>query len=199
MICVLALDIAMHRTGWAIGTPVAGTHPAKGVFETENWPDHEGKNLHAFKTFLNAMRELYPITHLVLEEVFVDVRGFGAKNFQFNGTQAQLMLSATALEWAYANGIEDFQANIDNWRMRFLGLNRKPKESKKDDAYWKNLALRVAAQEHNWFCEFHDEAEALGIMHYALGELDKDYKRRTNRLHNKQQVDQMLGRGLHER
>ncbi len=193
MTCVLALDIAMHRTGWALGGP-DWPRPQWGTFETVNWgKGTEGKNLSNFRKFLDEKGTA--LTALVIEQVFVDNRN-GGMNFQWNGTQAQLMLSGVALQWADDRGIAVNEINIDDWRMRFLGLNRKPKDFKSDSKYWKNLALRRAA-ERNWFCTHHDEAEALGILDYALFALDKGYRLKTNALHSRAQLDIDHKRGIH--
>ena len=194
MTCVLSLDIAMGRTGWAVGQPVADARFSHGVFETENWSGNEGRNLVAFRKHLESLRSLYPLTHVAIEQVFVDVSK--ASRFQFNGTQGQMMLSGVALEWAYRSSIKAAEVNIDEWRKRFLGLNRKPKESRGDDKYWKTIALKRAAELGYW-CEHHDEAEAIGILDAALAALDKPYRLRTNPREARAQADIDNKRGIH--
>ena len=191
MIKVLALDIAMHRTGWAVGS-ADGSPPSWGVFETENWKDNEGENLAAFRN--QVLRKHTFLTHIVIEEVFVDVRN--ASRFQYNGTHAQMQLQAMALLYCHDEMITPLTANISDWRMRFLGMNRKPKDFKGDANYWKTLALKAAA-DRNWYCEHHDSAEALGIMDFALANLDKEYKLRTNPILNRKQADITFKRGAH--
>ena len=193
MTCVLSLDIAMGRTGWAVGQPAADARFSHGVFETENWSGNEGRNLVAFRKHLESLRSLYPLTHVAIEQVFVDVRK--ASRFQFNGTQGQMMLSGVALEWACRSSIRAVEVNIDDWRMRFLGLNRRPKDHKSDDNYWKNTALRRAA-ELNYYCQHHDEAEAIGILDFALAALDKPYRLRTNPRQARAQADIDNKRGI---
>lgn len=194
MTVVLALDIAMHRTGWALGGD-DWEKPRWGTFETERWADNEGKNLNRFREWLDSVGNTFALTHVVLEEVFVNVGREGVA-FQFNGTQAQMMLSGVALEWAYSRKLGAAQVGIDDWRKRFLGLNRKPKDFRSDKNYWKTLALKVAAQ-RNWYCEHHDEAEALGILDYALSCLSKPYARRTLRNPAKQERDIDRKTGVH--
>lgn len=184
----------MGRTGWAVGLPVADARFAHGVFETENWSGNEGRNLVAFRKHLESLRDLYPLTHVAIEQVFVDVRK--ASRFQFNGTQGQMMLSGVALEWACRSSIRAVEVNIDDWRMRFLGLNRRPKDHKSDDDYWKKTALRRAA-ELNYYCHHHDEAEAIGILDFALAALDKPYRLRTNPRQARAQADIDNKRGIH--
>lgn len=198
MTVVLALDIAKNRTGWARGSAAPGSIPRWGVFETVNWDGNEGPNLKRWRELLCG-ELLDGCTHLAMENIFVDVRGAAAKAFNFSGTQAQMMLAGVAILIAEERGIPQLSVDCDHWRMRFLGLNRRPKDSAKDSDYWKRLALKVAAQQHNWFCHHHDEAEALGILHYALGEIDRGYKDRTNGAFHRNQLDITMGRGLHER
>jgi hypothetical protein len=196
MIRVLALDIAQNRTGWARAGSDAASRPRWGVFETINWANKQGGNLVRFKDFLHEF-DGDGITHVVCEDIFVDVRN-GGKQFQFNGTEGQMMLCGAVLEWAERQSIPQFKINIGDWRQRFLGIKVRPKDAKGDDMYWKNLALKVAAQ-RGWFCEFHDSAEALGMADYALAQLDLAYRDRTNVHLNRQHVDQIQGRGLHAR
>lgn len=193
---VLALDVAMNRTGWAFGLSAPDTRPTHGVFETQNWEGNEGKNLHRLRRWLDE--KFKTATHIAMEQIFVDVRGADSKAFNFGGTEGQMMQAGVVAEWAESMGMPVFWINCDDWRRRFLGLNRKPKEHRSEKLYWKNLALKVAAQ-RGWFCEFHDEAEALGILDYTLAQLDLGYRDRTNVHLNKQHVDQIQGRGLHAR
>jgi hypothetical protein len=79
--------------------------------------------------------------------------------------------------------------------MRFLGINRRPKDSKSDENYWKWLALKVAAQ-RNWFCTVHDEAEALGILDYALHTLSPAYRLRTDHNQARRHSEIDLKRGV---
>lgn len=192
MTCVLALDISMTRTGWALGGPDWGK-PLHGVFETANWPKRQGYNLKNWRKFLDARAASFEITHLVFEHVFVNAN---AKQFQWNGTEAQLMLLGVAVEWAEQRGIAQLKADIDDWRMRFLGLNRKPKDGTAGSDYWKTMALRRAA-ELNIYCEHHDEAEAIGILDFALAALDTAYRRRTDPRYRRAQNDIDLKRGIH--
>jgi hypothetical protein len=99
MTVALALDIAMHTTGWALGGEDWG-RPQWGVFKTKDWKTEQEVNLHAFRQFLDSKANTFALTHLVIEDIFVDNRN-GGKAFNFSGTQAQLMLAGVALEWAY--------------------------------------------------------------------------------------------------
>ena len=158
-----------------------------------NWPKRQGYNLKNWRKFLDARAASFEITHLVFEHVFVNAN---PKQFQWNGTEAQLMLLGVAVEWAEQRGIAQLKADIDDWRMRFLGLNRKPKDGTAGSDYWKTMALRRAA-ELNIYCEHHDEAEAIGILDFALAALDPAYRRRTDPRYRRAQNDIDLKRGIH--
>lgn len=193
MTTVLALDIAMKRTGWAVGGD-DWERPRWGVFETQRWSKETcDRELTAWRKWIEEMHAEHRFSVLSVEEVFVNANG---KSFNFSGTQAQMMLSGVAFQWCFERGVATFEAGIDGWRDRFLGLNRKPKDFKRDDEYWKRLALKVAAQ-RNWFCEHHDEAEALGILDFSLAALSKPYRRRTAQYLTRQHLDIDLKRGAH--
>lgn len=194
MTCVLALDLAKNRSGWAV-LGEAWEKPIAGVWETVKWEDNEAQNLHVFRKFLTSLGDTYSLTHVIIEQVFIDLRN-GGKAFQWVGTQGQLFLSGVALEWAASRGLKVFQASPSDWRQRFLGLSRKPKDSATDKTYWKNLALKVAAQ-RGLFCEFHDAAEAYGIADYALAALSKPYRLRTDKFLARQHQDIDLKMGAH--
>lgn len=193
MICVLALDLAKNRSGWALGGPT-WNRPHFGVFETANWDKRPGYNLVNFRKFLDA-RTSFPISHVVIEQVFVDVRGAGSKAFNFGGTQFQMMASGVVLEWAESRGIKQLEANVGDWRARFLGHNRRPKDAAKEDLYWKNLAIKRCA-ELGWWVEHHDTAEALGILDFSLAALDPAYRRNTDARHARIQQDRDYKKGM---
>lgn len=183
----------MRRSGWAIGSPQSN-RPTWGVFETENWSGNEGRELHRLRQWLASTHIEHDLTHIVLEQVFVNAN---PKAFQFNGTQGQLMQSGVIVEFAEAMGIKALEVNIDDWRKRFLGINRRPKTvDGKKDKFWKDLAMRVCAQNHNIFVEFHDSAEALGILDFTLSELSREYRSRTIGVTNRTQHDADLKRGV---
>lgn len=193
MTVVLAIDLAMRRTGWAVGG-ADWKRPSWGVYETTDWCKANcDRELHLWRGWLEAMHAQHGFDTVSVEEVFVNADG---KSFNFSGTQFQMMASGVLFQWCHERGVGTFEASIDDWRKRFLGLNRKPKDFKKDDSYWKNLALKVAAQ-RNWFCQHHDEAEALGILDYTLACLSPAYRQRTLRAPAKQEHDIDIKAGAH--
>lgn len=168
---VLALDIALRRTGWAVGSP-GMNRPFWGIHENAgDWQGHEGARLHAWRRFLEARFDEHRVTCIAMELPFID-----GKAFNFSGTQAVLQMQGIALELAHGRGIRACGVAIPSWRSHWLGHGVAPKHlAKKERTPWlKDQAMRRAA-DRGWLAQHHDEAEALGIMDYALACLDPDY------------------------
>ena len=64
---VLALDIALRRTGWAVGW-LGMQRPFWGVHETVgDWDGREGEHLHAWRRFLEARFDEHAVTCIAME------------------------------------------------------------------------------------------------------------------------------------
>ena len=168
---VLALDIALRRTGWAVGW-LGMQRPFWGVHETVgDWDGREGEHLHAWRRFLEARFDEHAVTCIAMELPFID-----GKAFNFSGTQAVLQMQGIVLELAHARGIRAAGVAIGSWRAHWIGQGVAPKHlARKERTPWlKDMAMRRAA-ERGWLTQCHDEAEALGIMDFALSCLDAAY------------------------
>lgn len=168
---VLALDIALRRTGWAVGWP-GMSRPFWGVHDTVgDWDGREGERLHAWRRFLEARLDEHAVTCIAMELPFIDGRAFS-----LNGTAAVLQMQGIALELAHARGIHAAGVAIASWRAHWIGHGVAPKHlARKERTPWlKDMAMKHAA-ERGWLTRFHDEAEALGIMDFALSCLDAGY------------------------
>ena len=168
---VLALDIALRRTGWAVGWP-GMQRPFWGVYDNAgDWDGREGERLHAWRRFLEARLDEHAVTCIAMELPFIDGRAFS-----FNGTVAVLQMQGIALELAHACGIRAVGVAISSWRAHWIGRGVAPKHlaSKERTPWLKDMAMKRAA-ERGWLAQFHDEAEALGIMDFALSCLDAGY------------------------
>jgi Holliday junction resolvasome RuvABC endonuclease subunit len=168
---VLALDIALRRTGWAVGWP-GMQRPFWGVHDIAgDWDGREGERLTAWRRFLEARLDEHTVTCIAMELPFIDNRAFS-----FNGTVAVLQMQGIALELAHARGIRAAGVAIASWRAHWIGQGVAPKHlASKDRTPWlKDMAMKRAA-ERGWLTQFHDEAEALGIMDFALACLDAGY------------------------
>lgn len=172
---VLALDIAKHRTGWAVGRP-GMNRPYWGVYELGgDWDRHEGQRLHQWRSFLARKIEEHAVTYLAMERPFIDL-----KAFDWNATAPILQMFGIALELAHERQIRAGAVAIASWRSHFLGTAKAPPglASAQRTSALKDMAVRRCLQ-RGWLCEFHDEAEALGIMDFALACLDADYEHKT--------------------
>jgi hypothetical protein len=168
---VLALDIALRRTGWAVGWP-GMQRPFWGVHDIAgDWDGREGGHLHAWRRFLAARMDEHAVTYIAMELPFIDGRAFS-----FNGTVAVLQMQGIVLELAHARGIRAAGVAIGSWRAHWIGQGVAPKHlARKERTPWlKDMAMKRAA-ERGWLTRFHDEAEALGIMDFALSCLDANY------------------------
>ncbi|MFT3987203.1 hypothetical protein [Aestuariivirga sp.] len=178
---VLALDIAKNRSGWAVGAP-SWRRPLWGSHELPvKWDGNEGRCLHAWRRFLCDTMDRHAITYLAVEALFVDM-----KDFNFNGTVPIAQLHGIAIELAEERRIRVGDAAIASWRKHFVGTGIPPKfiERKDRTDWWKRTAIK-ACVDRNWFVEYHDEAEALGIMDYTLSCFDEDYRHRNVRFTNR--------------
>ncbi len=172
---VLALDLAKNRSGWAVGSP-GWKRPFWGIFELAGeWDRHEGKRLHDFREFLARKCSEHSVTYIAIERFFINI-----KDFDFAGTTPIAQMHGIAMEYAHSQGIRCGSVAIGSWRSHFLGTSVAPKHlaSKQRTAFWKEMAVKACVA-RNLYVTFHDEAEAIGIMDYALSCLDADYDHKT--------------------
>jgi hypothetical protein len=168
---VCALDIAKHRTGFAIGSPSKGMIE-KGVYELAGkWERNEGPCLKRWRDFLREKFEEHSVSYLALERLLIDMR-----DFTYDGTVPMAQMHGAALLLAEDMGIRQGAVAISSWRSHFLGTAQAPKHlGKSQRTNWlKDEAVKKALA-RDWYCVYHDEAEALGIMDFALFCLDNDY------------------------
>jgi len=172
---VLALDIAKHRTGWAVGFP-GMPRPSWGVYELAgDWDRHEGLRLNQWRRFLESKIDAHGVTYIAMERPFIDM-----KSFDYNGTAPILQMHGIVLELAHARGARAGAVSIASWRSHFLGTAKAPAglAAAQRTSALKDMAMRQCAS-RGWLPQYHDEAEALGIMDFALACLDADYDHTT--------------------
>lgn len=170
---VLALDIAKHRTGWAIGSP-GMNRPYWGTFQLEGqWERREGECLERWEDFLISLMDEHAVTYLAMERLIIDMR-----DFTYDGTVPMAQMHGAAMLLARRRKIRSGGVAIASWRAHFLGTKEAPKGLAKGSQrtnWFKDEAIRKCIQ-RNWYASLHDEAEALGIMDFALACLDADYE-----------------------
>lgn len=168
---VLALDIAKHRTGWAVGSPMMN-RPYWGVWQMPMpWDRHEGERLDAFYNFLLSKINEHRVSYVAMERLLIDM-----KDFDYNGTVPMAQMHGTALLAARHTGCRQGAVAISSWRAHFIGGAQAPKHLGKTQrtGWLKDEAIKKCLA-RGWMPELHDEAEALGIMDFALSCLDEDY------------------------
>lgn len=171
---VLALDISKRRTGWAIGSPLMN-RPYWGVYATLDWEKKQGLRLHEWKNFLAGKMEEHRVSYVAMEALIIP-----PKEFNHDSHIPMAQMHGIVLELAQSRGLKTGAVPIQSWRSHFLGTGHAPKAMAKGSARtdWLKDAAVKRSMERGWYPQFHDEAEALGIMDFALACLDKDYDQR---------------------
>lgn len=199
MISVLALDISKSRTGWAVGTPEiangTGVRPGWGVFEPTPGPHKEIETMGRFAELLTELHTRYNFSNICWEAIFVDTG-----HFQFRGTEAQLEMQGILKAFCHANKIHGSHVAISAWRAEVYGSSRCPPQhrvnGKAEEGYWKDVATRWAVN-NNYLVTWHDEAEALAILYWALTMLDQGFAARITPMFRRANLDAMHKRGIH--
>jgi hypothetical protein len=154
----LALDQSPLRVGFAHAGPDSEM-PKWGVYHLSR-RSMEG----SLRDWLQTMVTLLPIRRVIYEQPFLGAR-----------SHAQRLMSICALPPIIRLVCEDCDvpceaAPIDQWRRHFIGFAKAPKELKhkgRRRRWLKDAAMR-ACVERDWFVTKDDEADALGILDWAL-------------------------------
>ena len=152
----LALDQSPARVGFAYGA-VTMSKPASGVYRLD-------KSLMeaSLRDWLQAMIILRGIQRVVYEEPFV-----GPKMRQ-DILMRMLALPAIIKLVCHDCGLSNpLAAPQGTWRKHFLGVGRAPNKTEKARQWLKDEAMRACA-ERCWYVDSDDEAEACGILDWAL-------------------------------
>lgn len=191
---ILALDISLRSTGWAVGSP--DCRPRWGVLPNPKggeWDnDKEHLVLARFRAFLADHHARSQLTHIAFESIFIDVRN--PKKFQFNGTDAQLMYKGIVLEFCGTHGILPAEQPVAQWRARFLGKDERAEIRNLTEANtearrkeWKR-AVTLECTRRGWFVETDDEADALGILDFVLSATSRQHAGRTDPIFRRNQL-----------
>lgn len=196
-ISVLAFDLAKNRTGYAVGTPnlMEGKAAGWGVFEPEPGDDQEHVTLGNFARLVQDLCKRHAVTHIVWEQIFVDLN---PQKFQFNGTRAQFQFEGILLGYCGLHDLNPSNVHVKTWRKTVYGTSKaEPNEGGKlEDGYWKKLATSWAAKQ-GYFVQHHDEAEALAILWWALGQLDTRFASWADPQFRRTDLHAMFRRGIH--
>lgn len=170
-ITVLALDISVRRTGWAIGH-YGMSRPLWGHYsDTGDWTKKSGERLNAWRRWLKAKVAEHGVTYIATERLMVP-----KNEFNYDSHIPMSKLHGVVEELHVDLGIRGGTVHVATWRSGFLGTAVAPKHlgSNARTNWFKGEAIRKC-MERGWLTATHDEAEALGIMDFALSCLDEDY------------------------
>lgn len=173
MVWCLALDQA-GKAGWALGSD-QGEHHRSGMWNLPS-PNEFGDELPVFLAMRRRLTDLYaeqPFDLIAYEEPQAIEGRFRV------GDRIQLLgIVAIAQVWAYDHGIKAFSVSLKEWRGHFVGAQYAPRHINVPEMrtkWWKEKAIE-ACTFRMWDCHgHHDEAEARGILDYALAQVSDTY------------------------
>lgn len=170
----LAFDTSQARTGWSVLSRDMKA-PVFGAF-SPNLPEY--KKLAELRCLIGRLYEQYGVTHIGYEFIFIDL-----SKFLLAGRMAQCRMQGVVMEMAGALGLPDpYELKFAQWRNEFLGHSKappgltKPADRRK---YWKQEVLKECARREWWGITYDDEAEAIGMAHTILVDIDDTYAART--------------------
>lgn len=168
---VMALDISVRRTGWAIGSPDWPRPYWSTYADGGDWTKQSGERLHAWRAFLKSKIAEHGVTYLATERLMIP-----KDEFNYDSHIPMSKLHGIVEELHVDLGIRGGSVHVATWRAGFLGTAVAPKHlgSAQRTNWFKDEAVRKCMQ-RGWLTSVHDEAEALGIMDFALYCLDEDY------------------------
>lgn len=196
-VSVLALDLAMNRSGYAVGKPdlMEGKPAGWGVFTPTEGKDMEADTMARLRALLAGIHERHNLTHIVYEHIWID---HSPNRHEYFGPEAALQMSGVVLEFGGTHGIHVSKVAVNDWRRLVYGFSKaQPNEGGKlENDYWKKIATAWAAAQ-NYFVQHHDEAEALAILWWALGQLDHRFAAWADPLFRRNDLHAMFRRGIH--
>ena len=192
-VAVATFDLAMLRTGWAVGTLDDDTFkPGWGSFLPTMGTDKESDTMSRFRALLGSLHQRYNLSHLIYEHIFID---HSPNRHEYNGPEAQFMMAGILHEFGGTHGIHVSKVPVATWRALIYGTCKTPPEhrvSKKATSdFWKDKAIQWARERNYSPISFHDEAEALAMLHWGLSLLDASFAARTGPIFRRAELQQM--------
>lgn len=156
----LALDLSKRRTGFAHWRPgEERAHIGHWVLGSEFTPD--GATFCRLHGHLIDLHKAAPLSAIYLEQPIQPMSLTGHTNI---GVLRVLSgLAAHVLSFAAAKGVTATEVNVSTWRRDFIG--KQPRGMKRQGL--KKLVMERARQ-LGFAPRFDDEADAIGILDYAL-------------------------------
>lgn len=181
-IAVAAFDLAMLRSGYAVGTPEIAdgkTRPGWGTFEPTPGDNKESATMSRFRALLADLHERYKLSNIVYESIFID---HSPNRHEYFGPEAQFQMSGVLHEFGGTHGIHVSKVPVATWRAVVYGTCKTPPQfrvSKKATSdYWKDKAIEWARARDYSPVTYHDEAESLAVLEWALSVLNAGFAAR---------------------
>lgn len=170
------------------GTPFL---PGWGTLEPTPGKHMEIDTMGRLWELLDYLHGKYDLTHIVWESIFAD-----AKRFQFFGTQAQCNMEGVIMAFCKIHKIHGTHVTVNEWRADVYGFSRCPPHHRGTDGraeigYWKTEAIKWAAKRGYSPISYHDEAESLAILEWALTKLDPAFAAVVSPLFRRADLQQM--------
>lgn len=159
----LALDLSKRRTGWA-QYRVGWEKPIYGSFQLGSEYTTIGGTCAALHRELSAIHKLTPVEWCWIEKPLTAAQIKGNTNAEVLFTLAAI--AAHAHSFAYAMGWAGQgcrEVNIASWRRHFIGSQKRGTKR----VTLKELTIE-RCRHFGWSPRGDDEADALGILDYAL-------------------------------
>lgn len=153
----LAIDPAPSVCGFGIGHPTM-KKPVSGSFKP---PAGSAVKLDYVYQWVRTTIATYRVTDVAVETIFM-------KNPESFRSQVEIMAAIRLACHHQKVGLREVGVNA--WRHRFLGASHAPKtiKSVSERRRWLKAAAVQACAERGWEVEGHDEADACGLLDYAL-------------------------------
>ena len=156
---ILALDLA-KTIGWARSTtraPIIGSRTFEGR-----------KPLADFRVWLNAEIVQHRVETLAIEGIFVGMNSQSALTLA--------LMHGVAHEVGQSRNLRIMVVTQSEWRKHFFGAYSVPKGLTKDKrSRWLKNKAKQMCERKGWYVQNADQADAAGILDFALATLDPHY------------------------
>jgi len=156
----LALDLSKRSTGWAVWSE-GWESPRYAAIQLGSEFTTDGRTCLKLHRVLADLHQVMPFTSIYYEKPLTQVERGGASN-PANDVQLKLVGHAESFAEAYNIRI-CMGVNMKSWRRHFLGSMPRGTKTKA----LKDYAIE-RCRHYGWKPKTHDEADALGLLDYAL-------------------------------
>lgn len=164
---VLGLDQAPKGSGWAVGDGSTVRPVQWGYKEFPDYGENESELTGFIIDWLRNLIKSSGAEAVYTEQIILDLRH---PNIPVLILQASVIAAVAVTCNKHFCNVPHFQAEISSWRKRagIVGPD------------WKDAAIRWCALTRNVLTSNHHIAEAVGVWHFGLCELDASYRARAD-------------------